>query len=374
MGKTVIHFGGGALGRGLVIPMLVDSGYQVILVDTNEALLKTIRKKMSYTLDVSDAQENRYRTIPLQDALSSVREEEKLISLLKQTDTITTSVRRENLKYVAATLLKAWKDVDTDEKRVICCENIEHVGSYFQSLLLGNDLTAEQEQRLRHIRIPDTIVDRICSSKEDLGVVTGERFHECSVDRNVLPQTGMEYITSVYDIGTRFARKRYLMNSYADAVSFFALSKGKKYLYEAAGDDGVNATVAPFLTLLKNLLNAEYGIAKEELDYWADCYRRRLANPEIPRELGTVARNLFPKLSLEERFVYPLLRSEKFGVPTDDGLVFLKELIQTANGLQESPLAPEELILKLEKLWCGNADGNAIFQKMAGLMKEGPGI
>ena len=42
--QYVVHFGGGALGRGLVIPMLYESGKDVVLVDTNEEMLKELRK------------------------------------------------------------------------------------------------------------------------------------------------------------------------------------------------------------------------------------------------------------------------------------------------------------------------------------------
>ncbi|MCR1899122.1 hypothetical protein NSA47_09015 [Irregularibacter muris] len=370
MSNTIIHFGGGALGRGLVIPLIVGSGYEVILADTNEALLHNIKENMSYTLDITDAKKNRYRKIFVQNVLSCTSQEERLISLLQEVDTVTTSVRRENLKHVAKILVKAWKDEDISNKKVICCENIEHVSSYFQELLLKQDLTMEQKTRISQICIPDTIVDRICSATDDLNLIKSEMFYECSVDAKQLPNTGIKYITSVSDIDIHFARKRFLMNSYADAISFFALSKGIKYLHDAAKSNEINDIVKPFITLLKTLLRNVYKIDEDELDKWANCYRNRLTNNNILRDLHTVARNIIPKLSLEERFLSPLIQAKNNGIEIEEGVAFLKELIFTENKMKDSPLSRRDLLDKLKELWASNEDGRDIFKMTQELLKD----
>ena len=62
------------------------------------------------------------------------------------------------------------------------------------------------------------------------------------------------------------------------------------------------------MELLKDLLHERYHISKEELEQWQEIYRKRLQNDKIPRELTTVARNLWEKLTVEERFVKPLIQ------------------------------------------------------------------
>ncbi len=58
-------------------------------------------------------------------------------------------------------------------------------------------------------------------NSEDMTIVS-EEFHELSVDKNVLSETGIEYINSIDNVEGHFYRKRYLLNSYADAISFLA--------------------------------------------------------------------------------------------------------------------------------------------------------
>ena len=87
----------------------------------------------------------------------------------------------------------------------------------------------QQKKNLSVIRIPDTIVDRICAAGSTIMEVTSESFHECSVDADVVTDTGIAKIPSITNIRSHFYRKRYLLNTYADAMAFLALEKQHTY-------------------------------------------------------------------------------------------------------------------------------------------------
>lgn len=134
--NMVVHFGAGALGRGLVVPLLSESGKQVVLAETNETLLTQFNQNNGYTLHIRD-EESRDVFIRILDACSPVKEKNKLLEWLREAATVTTSVRRENLKYVAPVICEAWGNQNNKQRCVICCENVEGVGSYFRELLLS---------------------------------------------------------------------------------------------------------------------------------------------------------------------------------------------------------------------------------------------
>lgn len=349
--ERIVHFGAGALGRGLVVPILVQSNKEVILVDTNPILLEKLKRDKYYSLIISDATNDKQKKIEIVDAISSLTEEDTLLRYLEKVNTVTTSVRRENLIYVAKVLAKAWKHQNGENKQVICCENVEHVGDIFKDLLLQQAKNDEEKLNLQHIKVPDTIVDRICSVDEETLEVTSEKFYECSVDAAVVADTGIEAITSVDNIVGRFYRKRYLLNSYADAISFIALSKGLTYLYEAASDPAINESVETYIEMLKVLLHAKYHMSMDSLNEWARKYQDRLMNKAIPRELDTVARNLDTKLTLEERFVYPIVELAELGYDYSKGIAFIKTLIQA------------NILTSLEHSWCKNEAGKIIYEE-----------
>lgn len=360
--NMVVHFGAGALGRGLVVPLLSESGKQVVLAETNETLLTQFNQNNGYTLHIRD-EESRDVFIRILDACSPVKEKNKLLEWLREAATVTTSVRRENLKYVAPVICEAWGNQNNKQRCVICCENVEGVGSYFRELLLSFARNDDERCRLNEVQIPDTIVDRICAADQNFEVTT-ETFHECSVDKHVTADTRIALINSTDNIRGHFYRKRYLLNSYADAISFLALAKGKTYLYEAAQDEAIQKEVLPYMKLLMKLLHQTYGIEPEESDMWFNRYQQRLSNPSIPRDLHSVARNLWTKLTIEERFVQPLLQLRKNGTNIDEGIQFLDHLICSENMLRKHPLSQQELLAGLHELWGNHEGGMQLYEAL----------
>lgn len=355
--KTVVHFGAGALGRGLVVPMLHQSGYRVYLADTNMDLITDIKKKRSYLLDISDDTKQRLHRIPIEDIVTPISQEAILIRYLQESDIVTTAVRRENLIHVAKVIAKAWGNEESEHKIIICCENIEGVGKYFKALL-KQCATPEQFEHLNKLRIPDTIVDRICATGASLNEVTSEAFHECSVDKTIVEDTGIAYIPSIEHIQSHFYRKRYLLNTYADAMAFLALSKNHTYLYEAMHDEDLQTQLQPYMELLMKLLECKYGIPHKESEAWLQLYRQRLSNPKIPRYLHTVARNLWVKMSLSERFVCPLIDLMKLGVDVSEGVALLYHIIDIGN----TDVPQSQVDKEVEKLWSVNECGSKLFK------------
>ena len=370
--RIVVHFGAGALGRGLVVPLLRESGCEVVLADTDEALNRALNESRGYVLTFSDeAPENRRKTVGILEALSPLGDREKLAQYLRESSVVTTSVRRENLPHVARFLAKTWGSgsADAGPKIVICCENIEHAGRHFKELLMREAKTAAQKARLAAVRVPDTVVDRICAADWPAGTdVVSEKFYECAVDAGVVDGTGIRLIPSVRHIGMHFARKRCLMNAYADAIAFIAIGEGKTYLHEAAASAEINRTVAPYLSLVMTALELEYGFDRSELIEWRETYRKRLCNAGIPRRLDTVARNLWPKLAPGERFVRPLIRLLERGVEIGEGAAFLAVLIRAGAGPRGGSADGGHIKEKLRELWCESPGGLKLYEQVAALL------
>ena len=180
-----------------------------------------------------------------------------------------------------------------------------------------------------------------------------------------MPNTGVSLITSTDDIAGVFARKRFLMNTYADAASFLAMSRGMIYLYEAVSDKAINDIIADYLILLKRLLVLEYGYTMTEMDQWSKVYRTRLANQEIPRPLSTVARNFWSKMSAEERFIQPVLQMMARGESVAAAVPFLATLIKAG----DSELSPHEIFRKLEAKWRKNPFGETLLMSIQAEMR-----
>ena len=124
-----------------------------------------LNRNNGYTLHIRDEES---RDVFVRDLMPVLLEgENELLEWLAEA-TVTTSVRRENLKYVAPVIREAWGNQNNKQRCVICCENVEGVGSYFRELLLSFARNDDDRCRLNEVQIPDTIVDRICAADQKL--------------------------------------------------------------------------------------------------------------------------------------------------------------------------------------------------------------
>lgn len=329
MKPLAIHFGTGALGRGLVIPFLYQSGYDVIAVDTDRALIEALKGQGGYDLLLSDTGE--VRRIELSDVLHAG--EASLQSRLATAAVITTSVRKENLHHIAKSLQ------GVPPTTVICCENIEESGHFFASQLVAAGIDPQGWW------LPDCMVDRICSTDWPTSlVIEAESWGSICVQATPGATIPSQFeITE--NIQYRFQEKRILVNTYADGISFLGLAAGHQYLYESAADTHLNGQMADYMQLMKRYLQQECHLDKAYVDRMAEKHRTRLSNPAIKRHLNSVARNFLDKMAPAERFIYPLTVLQQQQVNIDAAIPFLNTLINSWAGTQADPDAARQQVL-----------------------------
>lgn len=383
--KKVLHFGAGALGRGLTIYSLVHSGCEVYIADTNEALIDALKKNNNtYRLHCIDADaKDQHQEITVHRVLSMNSEMDEIKRLLRQEiDTVTTSVIQENLIHVAKIIADVWNTADADKYMILLCENIASASAYFQNLLMTCAHSKEQRDNLMNIRIPDTMVDRGCGKnpKDILEVITTE-FKEIAVDKSVVEDTGIECIPAVDHIDSIFARKRYLLNTLSDAIAFTGILYHCRSFEEATLNSDVRDVVLPYMDLVRRSLVVGYGLSEGYVRKWSDIYEKRLgldrpACKQFPhnelaeqsRDLSNIARNMLRKLEVNERFVKPIILLWK-NDPTanlDTGIAFIAKIAQYEKEMRK--ITKEELLQKLHEMWYKDEAGIYVYQKVSKLI------
>lgn len=292
-----LHFGAGALGRGLIVPFLVSAGYSVTLVDADVQLIAALERDGGYPLlEVRDDDAPpRQRFVPIRGA-RSLADTDGVRAAVDQADLVTTAVRVENLPSVAA-----WMRVGLAHRHapatVIACEN-----AYRASRLLAAHVGPSESTSFL-----DAVVDRICQNEWPVStLVRAEQYAEWAVeasDNDEVPSSAAR--VGAFD--AYFDRKRYLVNTTADALAFLGNRAGYRYLHEAASDDDLLTFCQPGFAELRSLLRTTYAWSEADLAAYHARALKRLARPELARALDTVARDGSRKLDAEERFAAPAL-------------------------------------------------------------------
>lgn len=372
--KTVMHFGVGALGRGLTIPMLKKSDCRVIIVDAWDPIIEAIKdNNMCYKLFSVDAPEGlQHQLIKVDEAYSLNKDLDTIKRLLRENDTVTTSVIRENVINVAKLIAECWNTPDADGKMVLLCENIENANTFFKGLLKECAQSEEQLDNLMKIKVPNTMVDRGCGKNPNdiLEVITDE-FIEICVDKKEVEDTGIEYVPAVDNIESVFARKRYLVNTYADGMAFLGAKYELDSFSSVLTDERVQNIMVPFMGLVKKALVIGFNMSEEEVQMWGEKYISRFTKQikkteaqmvKQSRPFDNIARNMLRKLNLDERFVSPLIILLKHGEDISSALPLINDIVKSER--VKNNYTEEQMNTILRDMWCSNEFGEYLYDQV----------
>lgn len=348
---THLHFGAGALGRGLVLPRIVAAGGEVVVADTDPALISRLRDDGGYTLSVVGAGGRRTDIVPVAAAHCIGADDAALDAAIAAADTVTTSVQVGNLARVVARLAPVWQRGPARTRVIVGCENLRHVGDHIAALFA-------EAGGVVGLQCPDCLVDRICATSADGTTIEAEDYSEWVIDGD----TARPGPDTVPDVEGLFFRKRYLVNTLADACAFVGRARGAAHLHEAVSDPAVRATVAPLVDLLCDHLAGSCGFAPEALTAYRNTSVARLSHPGISRRIETVARDPWRKFAPDERFLEPVLAIRAGGGDIDGALAALAAILRAVEP------APDVLSARLTHLWSGTA-AEPLAHRIAGMFR-----
>jgi mannitol-1-phosphate 5-dehydrogenase len=319
----------------LVVPRLVPAGWQVAVADPVPELADRLEADRAYSLRVVNDGKAEDVRIAIAASLVPERDRAALGRRLATARLITTAVRRENLAAVARYLVEGWRTWGMpDDVTLVGCENVENVDIVLRVAL--RDAGAEPAM-MQRVHVPATVVDRICAAAWPRGtLVTTEPYSELAIDEAAVPGS-VPGVDRVGDIAARFDRKRYLVNTLADASAIIGVRSGYETLAEAIADPAIQDRIAPLVGALIDYLALRYGFERSDLALYLATSRRRLANRGIPRRLDTVARDLWRKFTPHERFITPLRALAERNALDDAALAVLADLISESAAIDAMP-------------------------------------
>lgn len=321
MGQTSLHFGAGALGRGLILPLLAARQVPIAIADINPDVVDRIRSEGGYPIAIFDRGQRDSLFVPVNQAFALGRDDTALDAFIDAADFVTTSVQVGNLQSVVTRLARVWASSEK-QRTVIGCENLRKVGAHIQSLFQLTDAGVAG-----HIFAPDCVVDRICAAAPPELLIETERYTEWVIESPTDPDFRGPDVAR--DVDRLFFRKRYLVNTLADAVSFIGMRKGHAYLHQAVTDPAILAIVEPLLALLRDHLVRVFGFGTQEIADYQALSIARLGNPSISRRIETVARDPWRKFGPQERFMEPILTEFDAGIDVSDAVGTMRTIISS---------------------------------------------
>lgn len=298
-----VHFGAGNIGRGFIGLLLNQSGYEVTFVDINDTVIQALENKRFYEVGFAeDGVDN--VVVDRVRGVNSLKDPERVMSLIAEADLVTTAVGPTLLPKVAPLISEGLRDRKTEAPvYVIACENM--IGG---SASLQQAIEASGGVGVANVSFPNAAVDRIVplQQHEDPLYVEVETFYEWVIETQGLAERPpLHGVTWVDEIGPYIERKLFTVNTGHAIASYIGSLFEKGTIDEALKDRRVRQVVQGALYETGWLLLEKYGFEAKEHSQYIQKIIKRFENPKLKDEISRVARSPIRKLGPSDRLVKP---------------------------------------------------------------------
>jgi mannitol-1-phosphate 5-dehydrogenase len=303
MKDSVVIFGAGAVGRGLIARLLAASGLTAVFVEADLQLARQLDRVDGYVVHLTGpTKKDCYVTD--YDVLT-VQQGEAISKALGECLFMATAVGGQNLKTIApAVTLALSKAVDkrAEPLNILVCENWPHAENVLAEALLDSGCARESFACVR------CSVERMVRRTEnslDLIAESGQTFY---VDSRAWKQDRAGIVDEIEglkfsdNIEAIYARKLYTSNAGGAALEYLGSLFGCHFLYEALEIPEIRKNLTELLNAAKQALIESFGIDRAELKQHIDeLVGWRFPNRDLADTVERVARNPLRKLGSEER-------------------------------------------------------------------------
>jgi mannitol-1-phosphate 5-dehydrogenase len=328
MTKSAVMFGAGNVGRGFLGQLFSESGYEVVFVDVDEALVEALNARRAYTLQLVDNQSRQELTISPVRALRS-GDADSVSKALAQASLAATAVGARILPaiapLVARGIARRAAEGSPAPLNIIICENLKGAAAAFRSMVSAHIADGDRSYFLSNIGFVDTVIGRMVPPPTpemralDPSLIAVEPYKELPVDRRgftgpIPALTGMEVCDN---FGAYTARKLYIHNCGHAVLAYLGYLRGHEYGYQALEDPLIRPVLERALSESVAGIVAAYGVQAEWLERHAADLIHRFANRALGDTIFRLGRDPARKLSPDDRLVGAARLVEKAGASPD---------------------------------------------------------
>lgn len=320
--KKAVHFGAGAIGRGLLGDLLYESGYEITFVDTTQNLIDQINETNSYELIEMELGNHR-KVIDHVSALNSIKDSEKVIDIVANAVILTTSVRVENLKRIAPVIGKGLvlrSKQEIDPINILAFENAYRASDTLKEEIIK--CTPElDESNIGYVAcFANTITDRVVMNIEENGksiIQVGDTF-EAAIEQNALFDPASKPIKDgsyTDNINLALDRKLFIVNGGHCACGYLGNLRGYTIMMDGFEDPEVYKEVRDQMCEVGHLLSKKHNIDYQELGEYIEFALERYLSSKNTDYVTRVCRNPIRKLNPNDRLAGPAIQAERLGMP-----------------------------------------------------------
>ena len=320
-----VIFGAGSVGRGFLGQLFSESGYEVVFIDVDDALVSALSERACYVLRLSSVVGVAEQVIGPVRAVDG-RDTDAVADEVAGASVIATAVGVRALNAIAQPIAQGlamrWGRGDNDPVNIILCENLHNAPE-----ILGNHIRtalpdADRPALASRVGLVPAVIARMApvptpeQRAADPALIVAEPYKVLPVDRDAFvgPIPSIVGMQAVSPFGAYTARKLFIHNAGHAILGYLGAVRGHQYGYEALEDSWVRSRLDRGLTESARALVATYGFEPVSFQEHIDYLLVRFANRELSDPTSRLARDPLRKLQPQDRLVGAARLAEQCGV------------------------------------------------------------
>ena len=308
--KKAVMYGAGNIGRGFLGELFSKSGYEVVFIDVNAAVVEALNREGQYPVTYVTSEEehdvmvSNVRAINGTDVAAAAEE-------IADCDIMATAVGVNVLKRIAAPIAKGIALRKLRPKaaplNILICENLIDANRVLRDMIAAE--LKDDEYLEAAVGFVEASVSRMVPVMTP-EMQRGNSLRVCVEPYSVLPVDKDGFRGEIPKIHNMKAcgnfdfyirRKLYVHNMGHAAAAYLGALQGGEYIWQAMGLTPVRQLVSKAMTQSARALSSAYGVSLEEVQSFADDLLLRFENRALGDTVARVGRDLDRKLSARDR-------------------------------------------------------------------------
>lgn len=312
--KKAVMYGAGNIGRGFIGQLFSVSGYEVVFVEVNPAIVNKLNSDRKYPVRVVTDEGYSEHIVENVRAVSG-NDVKKVAEEIATADIMATAVGVNILprivNAVAAGLKKRWDDGNLAPLNIIICENLLDANRYLENLLKQEFNDEEKKTFDKTIGLVEASIGRMVpvmtqqmQGDNPLRIYV-EEYCELPVDRDAfkgdIPNIANMVPFSPFDFYIQ--RKLFMHNMGHAATAYIGYLNGNKYIWESCANSSIKLMALRALQESAVAISKEHDAPLEQLIAYAEDLVFRFGNRLLGDTVERVGRDPVRKLAPKDRLV-----------------------------------------------------------------------
>ncbi len=305
---NAVMIGAGKIGRGFLAHAMLRSGYHIVFIDKDDALIAALRAHESYPVRIVGARGAATELVEGYEALH-VSQRQEIAQAVRSAVLVAVSVGVNNLSGVAEYLAQALETrLDGEPLNVMACENMIGADIALRDAVFTEWTEQTRERAEKSIAFVPVCIGKTAPLppadliKEHPLFVLVDDYEELPIDaraiKGALPPL---YGAKLYeDFSYAIRRKLFIHNMGHAVAAYVGALRGHDLLADAMTDAAVYALARGAMREAAQGISAAYPFA-EGLDAYIEGLLALFANPDMGDTLARIGRDPLRKTAKDDR-------------------------------------------------------------------------